>query len=139
MARGHVVPIAASISVLLAAALAVGCRPQVGFHAAWPDVQVELRDDADRDQAIDQLWVMPPGAERDRVRDRIGAAIARRITDAIDDDQPFVAAALLDQLTGMWQADPADAATESRSFANMLFASQSGNETLSVFGNRCSG
>ena len=80
MVRGPVVPVAASIAV----ALAAGCRPQVSFHATWPDVQVELRDDADRDQAIDQLWVMPPGAGRDRVRDRIGAAIARRITDAIN-------------------------------------------------------
>ena len=124
MARGHVVPVAASITVSLAvsfaAALAVGCRPQVGFHAAWPDVQVELRDDADRDQAIDQLWVMPPGAERDRVRDRIGAAIARRITDAIDDDQPFVAAALLDQLTWMWQADPAEVGRGLASHARLL-------------------
>ena len=84
MVRGPVVPVAASIAVALAAGLAVGCRPQVSFHATWPDVQVELRDDADRDQAIDQLWVMPPGAGRDRVRDRIVAAIARRITDAIN-------------------------------------------------------
>ena len=116
MARGHAV---ASIAVSLVAALA-GCRPQVGFHAAWPDVQVELRDDADRDQAIDQLWVMPPGAARDRARDRIGAAIARRITDAIDDDQPFAAAALLDQLTWMWQADPAEVGRGLASHARLL-------------------
>jgi tetratricopeptide (TPR) repeat protein len=105
MARGHAV---ASVAAVLATVLAVGCHPQASFHAAWPDVQVELRDDADRDQAIDQLWVMPPGAGRDRARDRIGAAIAHRITDAIDDDQPFVAAALLDQLTSLWQADPSE-------------------------------
>jgi len=92
--------------VALGAALGVGCRPQVSFHAAWPDAQIELRDDADREQAIDRLWVMPLGPERDRARGRIAAAIARRISDAIGDDQPFVAAALLDQLTWMWQLDP---------------------------------
>ena len=102
MARGFVV----AFVVGALAALAAGCGSQVGFHPAWPDAAVELRDDADRDQAIDQLWVMAPGGERDRARDRIAAAIARRISDAIEDDQPFVAAALLDQLTSMWQHDP---------------------------------
>ena len=85
----------------------VGCAPAAGFHAAWPDAQLELRDDADREQATDRLWVMPPGADRDRARAGIAAAIARRIAEAVDDDQPFVAAALQDQLTAMWQADPA--------------------------------
>ncbi|HEU4731473.1 MAG TPA: hypothetical protein VFT22_26445 [Kofleriaceae bacterium] len=93
--------------VVLAVALASGCSPAVGFHATWPDTKLELRDDADREQAIDQLWVTPPGPERDRARDRIATAVARRIADAIDDDQPFVAAALLDELTSMWQYDPA--------------------------------
>lgn len=77
------------------------------FHPVWPDAQVELRDDGDREQAIDRLWLLPPGAERARARAPIAAAIARRIGDAIEDDQPFVAAALLDQLTGLWQGDPA--------------------------------
>ncbi|HET9624830.1 MAG TPA: hypothetical protein VFP84_25860 [Kofleriaceae bacterium] len=94
---------AAAAAVLAAGA---GCATQATFHPRWPDAQVELRDDGDRDQAIDQLWVMPLGAARDRARDSIVAAIARRITDAIDDDQPFIAAALLDQLTGLWQRDP---------------------------------
>jgi tetratricopeptide (TPR) repeat protein len=98
----------ALVAVAFAAgAVVAGCSAAASFHAAWPDTQIELRDDADREQAIDRLWVMPPGLERDRVRDRIAAAIARRIADAIDDDQPFVAAALLDQLTWMWQYDPA--------------------------------
>jgi tetratricopeptide (TPR) repeat protein len=92
--------------VFVAVALVAGCSHAVSFHAAWPDTQLELRDDADREQAIDRLWVMPLGPERDRARSRIAAAIARRIADAIEDDQPFVAAALLDQLTGMWQYDP---------------------------------
>ncbi|HEX3758454.1 MAG TPA: hypothetical protein VHW23_07090, partial [Kofleriaceae bacterium] len=76
------------------------------FHPTWPDAQVELRDDGDRDQAIDRLWLLPSGPERDRARAPIAAALARRITDAIEDDQPFIAAALLDQLTGLWQDDP---------------------------------
>lgn len=91
--------------VMVAAALA-GCAASRSFHAAWPDAQVELRDDADRQQAIDRLWVMPPGAERDRARERIAAALGHRIDEAIDDDQTFVAAGLLDQLTWMWQDDP---------------------------------
>jgi hypothetical protein len=91
-----------------AAAFALGaCGAAASFHPAWPDTQLELRDDADRDQAIDRLWVTPIGAERDRARAPIAAAIARRIRDAIDDDHPFVAAALLDQLTVLWQDDPA--------------------------------
>src|ERR1044071_4084689 len=91
--------------IAVAAALA-GCAGARSFHAAWPDAQVELRDDADRLQAMDALWVMPPGAERDRARGRIAVALARRIDEAIDDDQPFVASGLLDQLTWMWQDDP---------------------------------
>jgi hypothetical protein len=97
MARAYVVAFAAVL---------VGCGSQAGFHAAWPDAQVDLRDAADRDQVLDQLWVMPPGGERDRVRGQIAAAIARRISDAVDGEQPFAAAALLDQLTSMWQDDP---------------------------------
>ncbi|MGH9888863.1 MAG: hypothetical protein ACREBE_25245, partial [bacterium] len=91
--------------VVLVAALA-GCAGARSFHAAWPDAQVELRDVADRLAAMDALWVMPPGAERDRARGWIATALARRIDEAIDDDQPFVASGLLDQLTWMWQDDP---------------------------------
>ncbi|HEX2690025.1 MAG TPA: hypothetical protein VHN14_25590, partial [Kofleriaceae bacterium] len=91
---------------LVAVALVVGCGAQVRFHPAWPDLPFELGDDADRDQAIDQLWVMAPGAARDRAREPIAKAIAHRIRDAIDDEQPFVAATLLDQLIGIWQDDP---------------------------------
>jgi tetratricopeptide (TPR) repeat protein len=49
---------------------------------------------------------MPLGAERDRARTAIAAAIARRISDAIEEDRPFAAAQLLDQLTWIWQSDP---------------------------------
>ncbi|HET9622572.1 MAG TPA: hypothetical protein VFP84_14470, partial [Kofleriaceae bacterium] len=83
----------ARLAALLAAAVLAGCAVQPSFHPRWPDAQIELRDEGDRDQAIDQLWVMPLGAARDQARDSIVAAIARRITDAIDDDQPFIAAA----------------------------------------------
>src|SRR4029078_12795997 len=90
------------------AALAVGTLVGGGghrFHAAWPDVRVELRDDADREQAIDQLWLLT-GAQRDRALGALAAPLALRISDASEDDQPFVAAALLDQLTSLWQGDP---------------------------------
>ena len=92
--------------VAVASAVISGCVSQASFHTTWPDVTLELRDDGDREQATDQLWVMAPGPARDGARDRIAAAISKRITDAIDDDQPFVAAALLDQLTSLWQRDP---------------------------------
>lgn len=101
----------ARCSALAAAVLAfVGagaCRSEVQFHPRWPDAQLELRDDGDREQAIDAMWAMPLGAERDRARARVVAALDVRITDAIADEQPFVAAALLDQLTTLWQRDPA--------------------------------
>ena len=69
---------------------------------------MQLRDDSDRDQAIDQLWVLPLGAERDRVRDGIASAIAARITDALEEDKPFEAELLLYQLASLWQLDPAE-------------------------------
>ena len=61
---------AASIAALggvAALAPLAGCgRGPAGFHPAWPDAQVELRDDGDREQAIDRLWLVPPGPERER-------------------------------------------------------------------------
>jgi len=97
----------AAIAVAAAAAAAAGgCTARTGFHAAWPDAQIELRDDGDREQAIDRLWLVAPGPEREQARAPIAAALARRISDAVEDDQPFIAAALLDQLTSLWQGDP---------------------------------
>lgn len=100
MASRHIVAFGVALGV------AAGCGAQASFHPTWPDAQVELRDEGDREQAIDRLWVLPPGGDRDLARAQIAEAIARRIGDAIDDDQPFVAATLLDQLTWMWQRDP---------------------------------
>ncbi|MEO7735627.1 MAG: hypothetical protein ABIY55_32030, partial [Kofleriaceae bacterium] len=106
-------------TALLALAL-VGCGGSTSFHAAWPDVQLEMRDDADRLQVIDQLWVTPAGDARDRLRARIASALAARIADAVDDDQPFVAATLLDQLTGLWQSEPAAVGAGLARFAPLL-------------------
>src|SRR5262249_40961373 len=55
--------------------------------------------------AMGRLWLLT-GADRGRARAPIAAALALRINDAVEDDQPFVAAALLDQLTSLWQGDP---------------------------------
>src|SRR3954454_9435311 len=88
-----------AVSIVSATVALAGCTTAATFHAAWPDTQVELRDDGDRDQAIDRLWVTPVGPARDRARTPIAVALARRISDAVADDHPFVAAALLDQLT----------------------------------------
>jgi tetratricopeptide (TPR) repeat protein len=105
MTRSWIVALAAAAAAAVAPGL-VGCGAPA-FHAAWPDARVELRDDADREQAIDRLWLLAPGAERDRARAPIAAALALRISDAIEDDQPFIAAALLDQMTSLWQGDAA--------------------------------
>jgi tetratricopeptide (TPR) repeat protein len=98
--------LAALVTALAALALAPGCGAPARFVPAWPDTPRELRDDGDREQATDGLWAMPAGAARDRARAPIAAAIAARIRDAIDDGEPLVAAGLLDQLIGLWQADP---------------------------------
>ncbi|MBA3463112.1 MAG: hypothetical protein H0T46_24360 [Deltaproteobacteria bacterium] len=95
------------VRIAMVAALLAGCGSSTKMQARWPDAPVALRDDADRDQAIDQLWVVPPGPDRERMRGEVAAAVAKRITDAIVEERPFAAALLLDQLTWMWHADPA--------------------------------
>jgi tetratricopeptide (TPR) repeat protein len=94
------------VAALLVATAACGAgrAPQKTF----PDAPLELRDDTDRDQAIDQLWVLPHGPRRDEVRAGIASAIARRITDALEEDRPFVAEQLLFQLASLWQDDAQD-------------------------------
>lgn len=67
---------------------------------------MQLRDESDRDQAIDRLWILPLGAERDAVRAAIAGAIVARITDALEEDRPFVAELLMYQLMSLWQLDP---------------------------------
>ncbi len=95
----------------LIAALVVGCLVACGAAAkrqpVWPDAPIQLRDEGDRDQAIDELWVLPLGPERDAIRSDIAAAIAARITDALEEDRPLVAELLLLQLASLWQLDPA--------------------------------
>jgi tetratricopeptide (TPR) repeat protein len=92
-----------AVSLLVATA---ACTTAYVPHKTFPDAPLELRDDTDRDQAIDQLWVLPHGGERERVRASIAAAIARRIGDALEEDKPFVAEQLLYQLASLWQDDP---------------------------------
>jgi hypothetical protein len=108
--------------VWLAALLGIlaSCTPAGAVHPKWPDAALELRDDSDRDQAIDRLWVLPRGPERDAERAKIVAAIARKITETIEDDQPFLAATLLDQLTWMWSTEPAAIGKGLASHAQLL-------------------
>ncbi|HEY1557555.1 MAG TPA: tetratricopeptide repeat protein [Kofleriaceae bacterium] len=73
----------------------------------FPDAPIELADEADRAQAIDRFWALPPGPDRAAARGRIALAIASRITDAIEEDKPFVAESLLFELTSLWRDDPA--------------------------------
>lgn len=91
-------------------ALAVGALVACGSAAkrqpVWPDAPMQLRDDADREQAIDGLWVLPQGPERDSIRDEIAAAIATRIADALAEDRPLVAEHLLFELASLWELDP---------------------------------
>lgn len=68
---------------------------------------MQLRDEADRDQAIDQLWILPLGPERDGVRGAITNAIAARLADTLEEDKPLSAELLLFQLASLWQLDPA--------------------------------
>jgi len=96
------------VTAAFAGFLCAACGSAAHMKIAWPDAAVELRDEADRDAAIDRLWVTPLGAQRDRARAAIAAALATRIDDAVTDDRPFAAAVLLDQLIWMWQADPSE-------------------------------
>ena len=89
--------------LVIAALLACGNNKR---SPVWPDAPMQLRDESDREQAIDQLWVMQPGAERSAVRRSIANAIVVRISDALEEDRPHVAELLLFQLTTLWQLDP---------------------------------
>lgn len=84
----------------------VGCSHGANRVLQFPDAPVQLGDDGDREQAIDALWAMPPGASRDAARTRIAHALLHRITAAIAEAQPLVSEGLTLQLTSLWQADP---------------------------------
>lgn len=88
---------------------AMACASVRAPRPSFPDAPLELSDETDRDQAIDQLWVMPHGAARDQVRAGIVTAIARRIEDALAEDKSLVAEQLLFQLASLWQDDPENA------------------------------
>ncbi|HWO20635.1 MAG TPA: hypothetical protein VNO30_17825 [Kofleriaceae bacterium] len=103
-ARHAALALALVAAALVAAALAA-CRTPAPARPIWPDAPAQLRDDDHRAAAIDRLWVLPPGAARDGERAAIAAAIARRIDDAIDDERPFAAAELLEELAALWQDD----------------------------------
>jgi tetratricopeptide (TPR) repeat protein len=96
------------VKSLLAAVLVaiVGCGHAAHTPPRFPDAPLELGDDTDRDQAIDALWVMAPGAERDRVRGTIADALLRRTAIALSEDQPLVVENLVFELTALWQQDP---------------------------------
>jgi hypothetical protein len=91
-----------SIAVAL---LLVGCAAKIP-PPSWPDAPLALRDESDRQQAVDQLWLLPPGPARDAARAEVAGAIARRIGDAIEEDKPFVAQTLLFELLALWRHDP---------------------------------
>ena len=82
------------------------CATTTPRKPAFPDAPLQLRDDADRDQAIDELWVMPHGTARDHVRADVANALARRIIDAVEEDQQLIAEDLLFQLCSLWRDDP---------------------------------
>ena len=90
----------APVVVLVLAA----CGHQVAPR--FPDAPLELRDDADRGQAIDALWALPPGPARDAIRGDVARALARRIADALDEDQPFEAQDLTFELLALWRDEP---------------------------------
>ncbi len=92
--------------VALAVAVCTACGPAATKAPVFPDAPMQLRDDSDREQVIDTLWVTPSGPARDTVRSQIAAAIVARIGDALADDRPRVAEMLLFQLATLWQLDP---------------------------------
>jgi tetratricopeptide (TPR) repeat protein len=96
------------VKSLMAALLVAmfGCGHATHAPPHFPDAPLELGDDTDRDQAIDQLWVLAPGAERDRLRATIADALIRRIGVAVAEDQPLVVENLVFELTALWQQDP---------------------------------
>ncbi len=106
--------------LVLVMLIGTACGHHSPRNKPWPDAPVELRDDIDREAAIDQLWVTPAGPARDQLRASIADAAAKRLTDAVIEDRPFIAAQLLDQLTGLWMTDPKNLATGLRAHAPLI-------------------
>jgi hypothetical protein len=77
--------------LVLTMLISTACGHAPRNKPSWPDAPIELRDDIDREAAIDQLWVTPAGPARDRMRASIADATAKRLTDAVMEDRPFVA------------------------------------------------
>ena len=77
----YVVRMARMLVLVLLIGTACGAAPR--NKPSWPDAPIELRDDTDRDAAIDLLWVTPSGAARDRLRTEIADATAKRLADAL--------------------------------------------------------
>ncbi len=84
----------------------LGCANGANRVLQFPDAPVQLADDGDREQAIDALWALPPGAARDAARAKIAEAMQRRIATALAEDQALVAEGLTLQLASLWQTDP---------------------------------
>ncbi len=104
---------AAPFTALVAGALLVsGCGGSVTRTASWPDAPFELRDEGDRELAIDRLWLLAPGAERTQLRSTIAAATIRRLRDALVDNRDYDVARLSDELVGLWHPDPTAIGTD---------------------------
>ena len=90
--------------VLLVALTA--CTPKLAELAKFPDAPLQLRDDSDRQDATDSLWLMPAGPARDAARAAIADALAHRLDDALEEDEPIAAEGLASELASLWQDDP---------------------------------
>ncbi|MFT3699359.1 MAG: hypothetical protein QM831_39795 [Kofleriaceae bacterium] len=87
--------------LLIAAALA-GCS-HGSEPPKFPDAPMQLSDDSDRGQAIDELWVMPAGPERNKARNSVADALFARIAATTD---PLVIEDALFEVTSLWMNDP---------------------------------
>ncbi|HEY0252261.1 MAG TPA: hypothetical protein VGC41_12085, partial [Kofleriaceae bacterium] len=85
--------------IVLVAALVTACGHGGSEPPRFPDAPMQLGDDSDRGQAIDELWVMAPGAERNKARATIADALFVRIAETRD---PLVIEQALFQLAEMW-------------------------------------
>ncbi|HEY4243123.1 MAG TPA: hypothetical protein VGM88_25095 [Kofleriaceae bacterium] len=106
----------------LAALLLAACASHGITAPSWPDAPINLRDSGDRVQATDAMWLQPIGPARDAARAPIARAIAVRIDDAIAEQQPKVAATLLDELASLWSEEPAALGTGLAPYTKQLVA-----------------